>query len=229
MPKKITIAIDGFSGCGKSTTAKGVAKKLSYTYIDTGAMYRAVTLDFIRNGVDPQDQESVKKALENIDIEFRYHPEKQAEYIYLNGEEVEKQIRGMDVSNLVSLVSSIRPVRQKLVEMQRQLGKSGGIVMDGRDIGTNVFPDAELKYFVTADSDVRVERRFEELKSKGISVDRKEIKLNLEQRDEMDQNRAENPLVKAKDALTLDTSDKSIDEQIDIVVNKAQEIIDKHA
>lgn len=224
--EKITIAIDGFSACGKSTTAKGVAEKLSYAYIDTGAMYRAVTLFFLQEGVDTENTKRVAESLNEINIDFRYIPEKQARLIHLNGQLVEKQIRSMDVSNLVSLVSSLRPVRQKMVAMQREMGKEGGVVMDGRDIGTNVFPNADLKFFITARPDARVDRRFEELKSKGIEADREAIRKNLVERDRMDQSRTENPLIKADDAIILDTSDISIEEQIDIVVSKAKEIIE---
>ncbi len=223
--KKIIIAIDGNSGCGKSTTAKAVAKALQYIYIDTGAMYRAVTLYFIRHGVDLNDEEQVAKALKDIHITFKYDPERGVNETYLNGENVEEEIRGMEVSSLVSPVSAIPMVRRKMVEQQRELGRDKGVVMDGRDIGTVVFPDADLKIFMKADLKIRAERRKKELKEKGKKVNLENVVKNLEDRDHIDSNRADSPLKKAEGAYEIDTSHLKFDEQVQIVLDLAKAVI----
>lgn len=222
---KIIIAIDGFSACGKSTTAIGVAEKLNYKYIDSGAMYRAVTLYCIENNIDVNNNNAVSSILGNLNIEFQTNNSGNSE-IYLNGEKIENKIREMSVSKLVSEVARIPEVREKMVAMQQEYGKNKGIVMDGRDIGTNVFINAELKFFLTANFDVRVERRLKELMEKNLDSNREEVIENLKKRDEIDQNRKDNPLVKAKDAILMDTSAMSIEGQINEVVQKAKKIIE---
>lgn len=212
--KKIIIAIDGNSGCGKSSTAKAIARELQYIYIDTGAMYRAVTLFFIQHDVDLQNDRDVSEALKEIDISFEYNMSSGKNETYLNGKNVEYDIRQMDVSNLVSPVSEISAVRRKLVEQQRRMGKTRGVVMDGRDIGTVVFPDAELKIFMTASLEVRAERRRLELQEKGVEVDLKEVIENLHNRDRIDSSRNDSPLKKADDAIEIDTSNLTFDEQV---------------
>jgi cytidylate kinase len=206
---RITIAIDGYSSCGKSTLAKQLAKKLGYSYIDSGAMYRAVALwclenNAIENGVP--DNGKIIANLSNIKIEFRFHPEIQSSQTYLNGRNIEKEIRGMAVSEVVSKISSIKEVRQKMVMLQRQFGEDKGVVMDGRDIGSIVFPNAELKLFMTADPVIRAKRRYDELKAKGTEVSIEEIAENLRLRDYEDTTRKENPLIQAADAVVLDNS-----------------------
>lgn len=213
---KITIAVDGFSSNGKSSMAKALAKKIGYIYIDTGAMYRAVTLYCLRNGIisdNEIDLDKLKNRMDDIHIEFRLNPETNLPETYLNGENVEKEIRRMDVSNQVSNVSAIGFVRQAMVKQQQAFGKSKGVVMDGRDVGTVVFPDAELKIFLTASPEIRAKRRFDELIAKGEQVSFDEILENVKQRDYIDQNREESPLKKADDAIVLDNSDMTIDEQ----------------
>jgi len=217
----ITVAIDGYSSCGKSTLAKALAVKLGYSYIDTGAMYRATTLFLIRGGLHPSQenfQQQVIENLKNIHLTFIYNPSSKASDTYLNKENVEVEIRRMSVSNMVSDVSIIKEVRDKMVTIQKKLGKDKGVVMEGRDIGTNVFPDAELKLFMTADIDIRMQRRYDELHSKGMLVSMKEVKKNLETRDFLDSNRKENPLIKAEDAIILDNSDLSRQEQLEYVL-----------
>ena len=214
---KIIIAVDGFSSCGKSTFAKAIAAKLGYIFIDTGAMYRAVTLyalehGAIRSGV--VDEDAVVASLKDIDIDFRFNPERGASDIYVNGDLVEGKIRTIEVSNCVSPVSSIREVREKLVAMQQQMGRKRGVVMDGRDIGTVVFPDAELKIFMTADPHVRALRRYDELRAKGDNVSLEEIEQNVRSRDEADMSRAISPLRQAEDAVVLDNSFMTIPEQM---------------
>ena len=214
---KIIIAIDGYSSCGKSTFAKAIAARLGYIFIDTGAMYRAVTLyalehGAIRSGV--VDEDAVVASLKDIDIDFRFNPERGASDIYVNGDLVEGKIRTIEVSNCVSGVSSVGEVREKLVAMQQQMGRNKGIVMDGRDIGTVVFPDAEIKIFMTADPAVRAQRRYDELTAKGEQVSLSEIEENVRSRDIADQNRAISPLRKADDAVVLDNSYMSIDDQM---------------
>ncbi len=216
---RITIAIDGFSSCGKSTLAKQLAKKLGYSYIDSGAMYRAVALWCLENNSIPNgvpDKEKLVANLDNIHIEFRFHPELQASHTYLNGRNVEKEIRGMAVSEVVSKISSIKEVRQKMIALQRKFGEQKGVVMDGRDIGSVVFPNAELKLFMTAQPEIRAQRRYDELKAKGTEVSLEEIKENLRLRDYEDTTRAENPLIKAADAVVLDNSHLSPEQQFEV-------------
>lgn len=216
--KKIVIAIDGFSSCGKSTFAKAIAARLGYIFIDTGAMYRAVTLyaleqGAIRSGI--VDEDAVEALLPQIEITFRFNPRRGASDIYVNGDLAEGRIRSIEVSNCVSGVSSIRAVREKLVAMQQSMGRDRGVVMDGRDIGTVVFPDAELKIFMTADPQVRAERRYAELMAKGDSVTLEEIVENVISRDQADMNRAISPLRQAEDAVVLDNSYMSVEEQME--------------
>lgn len=218
---KITIAIDGYSSCGKSTTAKALARKLGYSYIDTGAMYRAVTLYFSENNIDADDIVAVKNALDKIEITFRVNESKDSENIsdvYLNGRNVEQEIRQMDVSNNVSKVSAIKEVRVKMVKLQQEMGKHKGVVLDGRDIGTVVFPDAELKIFMTANPFVRAKRRYDELKAKGTEVSMAEVQDNIEKRDYIDTHREESPLTQAKDAIVLDNTHLSREEQLEFVM-----------
>lgn len=204
---KITVAIDGYSSCGKSTLAKQLAAALNYSYVDTGAMYRAVTLYFIRNQIDLFHPEQVVNALSNISIDFRINPKTQQQETYLNGENIESEIRvNPRVASVVSDVSAISEVRRFLVKQQQHMGNLKGIVMDGRDIGTVVFPDAELKLFVTADPMVRAKRRFDELVEKGQATTIEEVLANLEKRDHIDSNRADSPLLQASDAIVLDNS-----------------------
>ena len=214
--KKITIAIDGFSSCGKSTMAKDLAREVGYIYIDSGAMYRAVTLYSIENGIfdgDVIDTEKLKKAIKDIQISFRPNPETGRPDTYLNGVNVENKIRSMEVSSKVSPISTLDFVREEMVAQQQAMGKEKGIVMDGRDIGTTVFPNAELKIFVTATPEIRAQRRYDELKAKGQEASFDEILENVKQRDYIDQNREVSPLCKAEDALLLDNTDLSIEEQ----------------
>ena len=215
--KRIIIAIDGHSSCGKSTFAKAIAARLGYIFIDTGAMYRAVTLYAAENGAIVNgivDEERVEAMLQDINIDFRFNPQRGASDIYVNGDLVEGKIRGIEVSNSVSAVSSIGAVRQKLVAMQQQMGRNGGVVMDGRDIGTVVFPNAELKIYMTADAMVRAERRYKELTAKGDSVTIEQIYENVVSRDKADMSRAISPLRKADDAVVLDNSHMSVEEQM---------------
>lgn len=216
--KKIIIAIDGNSGCGKSSTAKVIAKELQYIYIDTGAMYRAVTLFFIKNDIDLKNEADVAGALKQIDISFEYNPATASNETYLNGKNVEYDIRQMNVSNLVSPVSEISAVRKKLVEQQRRMGQAKGLVMDGRDIGTVVFPEAELKIFMTASLEVRAERRRLELQEKGTEVNINDIIENLSNRDRIDSSREDSPLRKAEDAIVIDTSNLTFDEQVNKIL-----------
>ena len=213
---KIVIAIDGFSSCGKSTMAKGLAKRIGYIYIDSGAMYRAVTLYCINhNLVDGNliDENSLKKQMQNIHIEFKINTLSGRPETWLNGKNVEQEIRSMQVSNLVSPVSALKFVRTAMTTQQQALGKAKGIVMDGRDIGTTVFPHAELKIFVTASAETRAKRRLEELKAKGENISYQEVLKNVQERDYIDQNRSESPLKKADDAMLLDNSDMTLEEQ----------------
>lgn len=220
--QKITIAIDGYSSCGKSTLAKALAHKLNYNYIDTGAMYRAVTVYALRNGIINADKtiniEKLISALNDIEVTFVFNPETHISDTFLNNENVEREIRNMEVSSIVSKISSIKEVREKMVALQRKMGKSKGVILDGRDIGTNVFPKAELKLFMTADNDVRANRRLNEYKSKGQYFTLEEVKQSLYQRDQEDINRKENPLMKAEDAIVLDNSDISREEQLEFVL-----------
>jgi len=215
--KRIVIAVDGFSSCGKSSFAKLIAKKLGYLYIDSGAMYRAITLGFIQNGLIESGTVNRTGLIENInrfEVGFSYNPESKRHETTLNGVVVEEQIRTIGVASLVSPVSAIAEVRERMVELQRKLGQDKGIVMDGRDIGTVVFPDAELKIFMTADSKIRADRRLKELMEKGQLVNFAEILANIEERDHLDQTRDVSPLRKADDAVVLDNSFMTIDEQM---------------
>lgn len=215
---KIIIAIDGYSSCGKSTLARQLATKLGYTYIDSGAMYRAITLYFLRNSIDPSNHEQVLEALANIHLSFEYNEATGRSEICLNEENVEHLIREMLVADKVSEVAAIREVRSFAVAQQKRMGKKKGIVMDGRDIGTVVFPDAELKIFMTADPDIRIKRRFEELYATNPHISIDEVRHNLELRDYIDANRAESPLHKAEDAIVLDNGNLSREEQLEIVL-----------
>ncbi|MBQ8205812.1 MAG: (d)CMP kinase [Alistipes sp.] len=215
--KRIIIAIDGHSSCGKSTFAKAIAARLGYIFIDTGAMYRAVTLYALEHGAIAMgivDEERIEAMLGDIEISFRFNSERGASDIYVNGDLVEGKIRTIEVSNCVSAVSSIGAVRRKLVAMQQQMGRNGGVVMDGRDIGTVVFPTAELKIYMTADPMVRAERRYKELTAKGDSVTLEEVYENVVSRDKADMSRAISPLRKADDAIVLDNSAMSVEEQM---------------
>ena len=215
--KKIIIAVDGFSSCGKSTFAKAIAARLGYIFIDTGAMYRAVTLYALEHGAIRSgmvDEEAVVRLLDDITITFRFNPERGASDIYVNGDLVEGKIRTIEVSNCVSRVSAIPQVRRELVAMQQEMGRRHGVVMDGRDIGTVVFPDAELKIFMTADAGVRADRRYAELRGKGMDVTREEVLANVIARDDADMHRAISPLRQADDAVVLDNSHMSVDEQM---------------
>jgi cytidylate kinase len=219
--KKITIAIDGFSSTGKSTLAKELAKHLGYIYVDTGAMYRAVAYYAMQNGFirkDFFDKESLIKSLSEIKLTFKFNADLGFAEMYLNDVNVEKEIRSIEVSNFVSLVAEISEVRSKLVEQQQQMGKNKGIVMDGRDIGTIVFPDAELKIFMTASPITRAERRYKELQKKGDVVTFDEVLKNVEERDYIDTHREDSPLVKAKDAIEFDNSNVSKQEQFEKVL-----------
>jgi len=222
--QKINIAIDGYSSCGKSTLAKQMAQALGYTYVDSGAMYRAVSLCGIRIGAvkeDDLDRKGLIAALEDIEIGFEPDPDGNRRTL-LNGEDVEDEIRSMEVSRVVSLVSTVPEVRKRLVQLQKQLGTEKGVVMDGRDIGTVVFPDAELKIFMKADTQIRAKRRFDELKTKGIDVSLDEVIGNIKQRDHQDENREHDPLRLAEDAIVLDNTDFSPEEQFD----RAMELVD---
>lgn len=216
MNKNIVIAIDGYSSCGKSTLAKALAKKLNFIYIDSGAMYRAVTLYFLRNDIDLQDADLVKEALNNVHLDFQTLNNQTS--IILNGEDVSKEIRQMHVAEKVSTVSAIKEVRIEMVKQQQRMGKSGSIVMDGRDIGTVVFPDADLKLFMTADPQIRAERRYTELISKGEEVNIEEIFENLAKRDYQDTTRKESPLLQAQDAIVLDNSAINEAEQLEFAL-----------
>lgn len=224
---KIVIAIDGYSGCGKSSTAKAVAKELGYTYIDSGAMYRAATLHFLNNFISLSNSKEVEKALKTLHINFHLNPETNKQETYLNGLNVEGEIRKMKVSGKVSEVAAIKEVRNELVAQQQQLGKKKGVVMDGRDIGSVVFPDAELKVFMSANLQTRAERRQQELLEKGDLVDLEEIKNNLSERDRIDSTRKESPLLKVSDAMEIDTSYLSFDDQVSQIVDMANQIIEK--
>jgi cytidylate kinase len=219
--KKITIAIDGFSSCGKSTLAKALAFELGYVFVDTGAMYRAVTLFCFRNNLINKDfvnQQSIIDHLNQIEIHFERNKETSKLEIYLNNEVVEREIRSLEISSLVSKVASIKEVRQKLVIEQKKMGEKGGVVMDGRDIGSVVFPYAELKLFVTASPEIRTERRFKELLSTEPNVTREEIRQNLEERDYLDSTRKESPLIQTEDAIVIDNSDINQQEQLELAL-----------
>lgn len=221
--EKIIITIDGYSSCGKSTLAKALAAELGYVFIDSGAMYRAITLYFLRNHVDWTHTGEVVRALRNISLEFVWSPETDKYEICLNDENVEWLIRDMVVAENVSEVAAVREVREFAVAAQQKIGEAKGIVMDGRDIGTTVFPDAELKIFLTADPAVRVERRFKELLSKNPHITIDEVKANLEMRDYIDSNREVSPLRMAKDAVILDNSNLSVKDQLKIALKLVRE------
>ncbi len=229
MTKRITIAIDGYSSCGKSTMAKRLARTLGYVYVDTGAMYRAVTLFALRNGMFRSDGSVNARALEKrmgeVEIGFLHNPETGRDETLLCGEPVEDEIRGMEVSSRVSAVSAVGFVRGAMVERQRLMGRDKGVVMDGRDIGTTVFPDAELKVFVSASAEVRAGRRYDELRAKGVEADYGEILENVKQRDYTDSHREVSPLRMADDAVFLDNSDMTIEEQDEWLEARAMEII----
>lgn len=227
--KKIIITIDGWSSCGKSTLAKQLAKALSYTYIDSGAMYRAITLYFLRNHIDWTGTNEVRKALKEISLEFNYNLKSEQSEMFLNGENVEYVIRDLVVAEKVSDVAAIKEVRKFAVAQQQRMGKERGIVMDGRDIGTVVFPDAELKIFMTADNGVRVERRFQELYEKNPNVTIDEVKSNLELRDYIDSHREASPLKKAEDALLLDNTNVTEKEQLEMALKWAKQHIEQYA
>lgn len=222
MRKNLVVAIDGYSSCGKSTLAKALAKELGFIYIDSGSMYRAVTLYFIRNEVNVNDPEAVKDALQHIELNF--HSRDYESHITLNGEEVSEEIRKMPVSENVSEVSANKTVRKAMVHQQQRMGKSKNIVMDGRDIGTTVFPDAQVKFFMTADPKIRAERRFKELQSKGdTSTSLEDVFENLAHRDYADTTRAESPLTRAEDAIILDNTDLTQAEQLTFAIKQVKE------
>ena len=220
---KITIAIDGFSSCGKSALAKALAKELGYGYVDSGAMYRAVTLYFLNTGVDLENPESVHEAMEHLEIHFENAGS--GNRTFLNGEDVENEIRQMRVSEMVSPVAAISEVRRAMVKQQQKIGKKKAIVMDGRDIGTVVFPDAELKIFLTADPKIRAQRRYDELQAKGQMIEFEEVEKNLRERDHIDSTRADSPLRQAEDARVLDNSYLTPQAQLDIALEWALEAI----
>lgn len=225
--KKITIAIDGFSSCGKSTMAKMLAKEVGYIYVDTGAMYRAVTLFAMRNGmIAPNgdvNRDALKAKMDALHVEFKLNPQTGKAETYLNGENVEHEIRGMEVSAHVSAIAAIDFVRTALVAQQQHMGHNKGIVMDGRDIGTVVFPDAELKVFVTASAEIRAQRRFDELVCKGMKANYDEILHNVQERDYIDSHREVSPLRKAEDAIELDNGQLTIAEQLQWLMDKFRE------
>ncbi|MGN6639133.1 MAG: (d)CMP kinase [Mucilaginibacter sp.] len=218
MSTNIVVAIDGYSSCGKSTLAKALAQKLHFIYIDSGAMYRAVTLYFLRHNTDLQNQEQVAGALKNIHLNF--HSRDYQTHITLNDEEVSDEIRQMHVSDKVSEVAALHEVRHEMVKQQQRMGRSKNIVMDGRDIGTTVFPDAQLKIFMTADPKVRAERRYKELYEKNPAITLEDVFENLAHRDYQDTTRKESPLVRAKDAIILDNTNLTPDEQLQFALDK---------
>lgn len=228
--KKIIVALDGHSSCGKSTFAKAIAARLGYIFIDTGAMYRAVTLYALEHGAIRSgivDEQAVEAMLDQINIDFRFNAQRGASDIYVNGDLVEGKIRTIEVSNCVSAISSIAAVRQKLVAMQQEMGVRKGVVMDGRDIGTVVFPEAELKIYMTADPKVRAERRYAELQAKGDSVTFEEVYANVVSRDEADMTRAISPLRRAEDAILLDNTQMSVEEQMAWFMERYNDIISR--
>ncbi len=226
MRQKIIIAIDGYSSCGKSTLAKQLASALHYVYVDSGAMYRAITLYFLRNGINLKKEKNIAEALNNIHLSFSFDSNTDKSIIYLNDENVEAEIRDMLISEKVSEVAAIKAVRTFAVDQQRKIGNQKGIVMDGRDIGTTVFPKAELKIFMTADIAIRVERRFKELYEANKNITIEEVKNNLEMRDYIDSNREVSPLRKADDAHMLDNSNLTMAQQLKIALSWADEKID---
>lgn len=228
--RKIIVAVDGFSSCGKSTMARDLARAVGYAYIDTGAMYRAVTLYAIHQGFfhgDTLNEAALQQAMDNIEISFRPNPETGVSETFLNGEPVEAEIRGMEVSNRVSRIATLGFVRRALVSKQQAMGEAKGIVMDGRDIGTVVFPQAELKIFVTASAEIRAQRRVKEMSEKGESVSFDEVLNNVQERDRLDMARAESPLRKADDAIELDNTDMTIAEQQAWLMNEFRKATEK--
>lgn len=224
MKKNLVIAIDGYSSCGKSTLAKALAKKLGFIYVDSGAMYRAVTLYFLRNNIDVSNDVAVIDALQHIELNF--HSRDYESHITLNGEEVSDEIRLMPVSQNVSEVSAHKIVRHEMVKQQQRMGKSKSIVMDGRDIGTTVFPNSPLKFFMTADPKIRAERRFKELESKGNNLTTlEEVFENLAHRDYADTTRKESPLVRADDAIILDNTNLTQEEQLNFAIGKVEPLM----
>ncbi|MEP6611497.1 MAG: (d)CMP kinase [Mucilaginibacter sp.] len=223
MSTNIIVAIDGYSSCGKSTLAKALAKKLHFIYVDSGAMYRAVALYFLRNKVDLTNHEQIAEALKNIHLNF--HSRDYQTHITLNDEEVSEEIRQMPVSELVSSVSAIREVRHEMVKQQQRMGKSKNIVMDGRDIGTAVFPDAPVKIFMTADPKIRAERRYKELHPKNPEISLEDVFENLAHRDYQDTTRTESPLIRAEDAVILDNTDLTPDEQLMFALSKVEPLL----
>jgi cytidylate kinase len=224
--KKITIAIDGHSSCGKSTMAKDLAREVGYVYVDTGAMYRSVTLYALRNGLFTNEgikEDELRQQMPNIQISFKFNPETGRPDTYLNGELVEQDIRTMEVSSHVSPIATLGFVREAMVAQQQQMGKDKGVVMDGRDIGTVVFPDAELKIFVTASAEVRAQRRYDELKAKGMEADYDDILKNVQERDYIDSHREVSPLKQAPDAILLDNSQMTIAEQKEWLMQRFNE------
>ena len=225
--KKIIITVDGWSSCGKSTMARQLAKELNYVFIDSGAMYRAITLYFLRHQVDLSDAKAIDTALNHVTLKFHFNSDNGNNEIYLNDENIEHLIRDMRVAEKVSEVAALKAVREFAVAQQQQIGANKGIVMDGRDIGTAVFPMAELKIFMTADVSVRVERRFKELVEKNPGITLEEVKSNLEARDFIDSNREISPLRKADDAIILDNSNLTPQEQLQLALDWANQIIEK--
>jgi cytidylate kinase len=225
MIKKIIITIDGWSSCGKSTLAKQLAKSLGYVYIDSGAMYRAITLYFLRNHLDWTDAGDVKEALDKIFLHFEYNDKSEQSEMYLNGENVEYVIRDLVVAEKVSDVASVADIRSFAVEQQQKMGLKSGIVMDGRDIGTTVFPNAELKIFMTADISIRVERRFKEMLLKNPNTTVDEVRQNLEMRDYIDSHREVSPLRMAEDAILIDNSTINMSEQLDIALKLVAKLL----
>jgi cytidylate kinase len=223
MNTNIVVAIDGYSSCGKSTLAKALAKKLHFIYVDSGAMYRAVALYFLRNNIDLQNKEQIVKALQNIHLNF--HSRDYQTHIILNGEDISDEIRQIPVSEKVSAVSALHEVRVEMVKQQQRMGKSNNIVMDGRDIGTTVFPQAQIKIFMTADPKVRAERRFKELAPKNPNLTLEEVFESLAHRDYQDTTRTESPLMRADDAIILDNTNLTPDEQLEFVLNKVRRSI----
>ncbi|MCH2225902.1 MAG: (d)CMP kinase [Crocinitomicaceae bacterium] len=232
MGDKITIAIDGFSSCGKSTLAKELARKLHYVFIDSGAMYRGITLFALNNDCikgKQIDRRKLISVIDDIELSFQLNPETKSPELLLNGENVEFEIRTPRVSGFVSEIAAIKEVREKLVSEQRLMGLKGGIVMDGRDIGSVVFPNAELKLFVTAEIDIRVERRYQELLFKEIETTREEVKTNLIRRDHIDSTRSESPLIKTDDAIVIDNSTYTKDQQLSVAFELVQDVLSSYA